>query len=73
MDPGVKAYLLTACDVQDLGELPQVSGYFFQQQFEAVPNNMNLLFGLQAVAALRVDQQLQRHVLKRGHFQLGVQ
>lgn len=34
---------------------------------------MNLLLGLQAVAALRVDQQLQGHVLKRGDFELGVQ
>lgn len=34
---------------------------------------MNLLLGLQAVAALRVDQQLEGHVLKGGDFELGVQ
>lgn len=56
-------YLLTTGDVQDLGQLSEVSGDFFQQKFEAVSNDMNLLFGLQAVAALRVDQQLEGHVL----------
>ena len=64
---------MTACDVQNFGQLPEVSGYFLQQQLEAVSDNMNLLFGLQVVAALRVDQQLQRHVLERGDFELGVQ
>lgn len=58
------ANLLTAGDVQDLGQLSEISGYFFQQQFQAVADNVNLLLGLQAVAALRVDQQLQGHVLK---------
>lgn len=67
------ADLLTAGDVQDLGQLSEISRYFFQQQFQAVADNVDLLLGLQAVAALRVDQQLQGHVLKRGHFQLGVQ
>lgn len=70
---GLKLYLLTAGDVQDLGQLSEVSGHFLQQQLEAVPDNVHLLLGLQAVAALRVDQQLQRHVLKRGHLELRVQ
>ena len=67
------SYLLTACDVQDLGQLSEVSGYLLQQQFEAVPDDVDLLLGLQAVAALRVDQQLEGHVLQRGHLQLRVQ
>lgn len=67
------ADLLTAGDVQDLGQLSQVSRYFFQQQLQAVADNVDLLLGLQALAALRVDQQLQGHVLKGSHFQLGVQ
>lgn len=71
--PRSAADLLTAGDVQDLGQLSEVSGYFFQQQFQAVADDVDLLLGLQAVAALRVDQQLQGHVLKRSHFELGVQ
>lgn len=66
-------YLLAACDVQSPGELSEVSGHFLQQQLEAVPDDMNLLLGLQAVAALRVDQQLEGHVLQWRHFQLRVQ
>jgi len=69
----VKRHLLAARDVQDLGELPQVSGDLLQQQLEAVPDDVDLLLGLQAVAALRVDQQLQGQVLQRGHFELRVQ
>lgn len=71
--PCQAAHLLTAGDVQDLGQLSEISRYFFQQQFQAVADNVDLLLGLQAVAALRVDQQLQGHVLKGRHFQLGVQ
>lgn len=71
--PCQAADLLTAGDVQDLGQLSEISRYFFQQQFQAVADNVDLLLGLQAVAALRVDQQLQGHVLKGSHFQLGVQ
>lgn len=69
----MKIYLLTACDVQNLGQLSEVSGHFLKQQFETVPNNMNFLLGLQAVGALRVDQQLEGHVLQRGDLELGVQ
>lgn len=70
---GQTADLLTAGDVQDLGQLSEISRYFFQQQFQAVADNVDLLLGLQAVAALRVDQQLQGHVLEGSHFQLGIQ
>lgn len=66
-------YLLTAGHVQDPGQFPQVSGDLLQQQLEAVADDVDLLLGLQAVAALRVDQQLQRHVLQRGHLPLRVQ
>lgn len=64
---------MTAGDIQNLGQLSEVPGHLLQQQFEAVPNNMNLLLGFQAVAALRVDQQLEGHVLKGGDLQLGIQ
>lgn len=67
------SYLLTAGDVQDLGQLPEVPGHFLQQQLEAVPDHVHLLLGLQTVAALGVDQQLQRHVLERRHLELRVQ
>lgn len=60
----VRTYLLTAGDVQDLGQLSEISGHFLQQQLEAVADNVDLLLGFQAVAALGVDQQLQGHVLK---------
>lgn len=63
MSARVKLYLLTACYIQDLSQLSEVSGYFLKQQFESVPDDVNLLLGLQAVAALRVDQQLEGHVL----------
>lgn len=43
---GVKLHLLAARDVQNLGQLSEVSGYFFQQQFETVPDDMDLLLGL---------------------------
>lgn len=67
------SYLLTAGDVQDLGQFPEVPGHFFQQQLEAVSDHMHLLLGLQTVAALGVDQQLQRHVLERRNLELRVQ
>lgn len=66
-------YLLAAGHVQGLGQLPEVVGHLFQKHFEAVPDHMDLLLGLRAAAALRVQQQLQGHVLQRGHLQLRVQ
>lgn len=64
---------MAAGDVQSLLQLSEVFGHLLEEQFEAVPDDMNLLLGLQTVTALAVDQQLQGHVLQGQHLPLGVQ
>lgn len=66
-------YLLAAGDLQCLPELPEVPGHLLQEQLEPVPDHVHLLLGLQAVAALRLHQELPGHVLQGGHLQLRVQ